>query len=113
MKQTRVCPKCGGQDIVVMRGRKAQDKVPLPFDGYLWTERYLCCTCGYLESWVDVDAFVRKGGKAYWEKKEAAEQDLDEMDTYWKEQLREKKEKEAQQQRAGEKQKNRRDDPWT
>ena len=113
MKKTKVCPKCGGQDIVVIRGRDAQDRVRLPLDDYLWAERYLCCTCGYMESWVDAEAFVRKGGKAYWEKKEASEQDWDQMDAYWKEQLRKKREKEAQQERTEEKRKHRRDDPWT
>ena len=106
MKNSKICPKCGGQDIVVIRGRDAQDRVRLPLDDYLWAERYLCCTCGYMESWVDPEKFVKKGGKSYW-----AEQEDD--DAYWREKLREKREKEAQQERTEEKRKNRRDDPWT
>lgn len=114
MKNTGVCPKCGGQEIAVMRG-----KLDTGYGSRLrgrrddpYVDRYLCCACGYLESWVDPDEFVRSGSKEYWEKWEgrtaAIEQEQAELDK-----RRVEREAAAQREREAEKRKNaRRDDPW-
>ena len=115
MKQSGVCPKCGGKDIATMRSDLNSSSDPrvrtaggffLSYQDFLPVERYLCCICGYMESWVNPEEFVKQGGKSFWEKQE-------EDDAYWREKLREKREKEAQQEHAEEKRKNRREDPWT
>lgn len=59
MKKTKVCPKCGGTDILrvegnvgpngagnnLMLGKTIFSAVALP--------RYVCCGCGYAEEWAD------------------------------------------------------------
>ena len=59
MKNVRVCPKCGGTDILRIegdvRGYGAGNNV---FTGAtilsaVPVERYLCGTCGYSEEWID------------------------------------------------------------
>lgn len=61
MKNTKTCPKCNGSDILIidgyagaygsgnniMTGSLIFSAVPV--------NRYLCCTCGYSEEWVDVE----------------------------------------------------------
>ncbi len=52
MRNTHRCPKCGGTDIITVE--------PIQ-NGYLATgvfagaglERWVCCTCGFSEEWVD------------------------------------------------------------
>ena len=64
MKNHKVCPKCAGTDI-----RRAEGKVfrggggnniqlgmlssPVP------VHRYICCSCGYAEEWVDEEDLVK------------------------------------------------------
>lgn len=121
MKNTGVCPKCGGQEIAVMRGKLAFDHDPrvrtrggmmVTLHDMVPVDRYLCCACGYMESWVDAKEFVQNGGKEFWEKQEKKERAEDETETYWREKLQEKREKEAEQHKARDKQGNERDDPW-
>lgn len=59
MKQSKICPKCGGTDILrveghvgshgagnnIMLGKSIFSAVAVP--------RYVCCKCGYAEEWVD------------------------------------------------------------
>ena len=114
MKHTGVCPKCGGREIVVMRGKLDTgygSRVRGQYDDP-YVNRYLCCACGYLESWVNPEEFVRSGGKEYWEKWEkqmsALEGEQAELDR-----LRAEREQAARQKPAGEKRNDtRRDDPW-
>ena len=61
MKNSRQCPKCGGNNIVVIQN----DGHPDGTYGYnimcgattlskiVFVERYICCDCGYTEEWVD------------------------------------------------------------
>ena len=72
MKNSKICPKCQSSDI-------------LRFDGYMGpygsgnnlmvgatifsainVNRYICCTCGYTEEWIDREDIekVRKSKKA-------------------------------------------------
>lgn len=59
MKKTKICPKCGGTDILrveglvssygagnnLMIGKTILSAIALP--------RYVCTDCGYAEEWVD------------------------------------------------------------
>ena len=109
MKNTGVCPKCGGQEIVVMRGNLNDGSDPrVRIKGLLSSKpqyfvpvnRYLCCACGYLESWVNSEEFVRSGGKEYWEK--------------WEKQMSALEGEQAAQRESAEQKRNntRRNDPW-
>ncbi|MBQ8647365.1 MAG: hypothetical protein IJ484_04415 [Oscillospiraceae bacterium] len=57
MKNTHICPKCGGSDLVRIEGKVNQygnvvltgvtvfSAVPV--------QRYVCCSCGFSEEWFD------------------------------------------------------------
>lgn len=59
MKNTHICPKCNGNDIVRIVGKEglygSGNNIPVG-----WTKpavlvnRYLCCDCGYSEEWIDI-----------------------------------------------------------
>lgn len=59
MKRTRRCPKCGGTDILRVDGYTgaygAGNNIMVGatiFSG-VNVNRYICCTCGYTEEWID------------------------------------------------------------
>lgn len=59
MKRTRRCPKCGGTDILRVDGYTgaygAGNNIMVGatiFSG-VNVNRYVCCTCGYTEEWID------------------------------------------------------------
>lgn len=59
MKWSRFCPKCGGDDILVIKGSSgaygAGNNIPvgmIVFSAVL-VNRYLCCKCGYSEEWIN------------------------------------------------------------
>lgn len=112
MKNSKVCPKCGGRDLITVPSVDSQFSVGVR--GPLPVERYLCLTCGYLESWMDLEAFTRMGAREYWEKLRLAEEsdrrfgaDL----AYYSEKARQEREQPA---KSPEKtKKKRREDPWT
>ncbi len=74
MKQTKICPKCGGIDLLVvpgnagaygtgnniMTGATIFSAVPV--------NRYVCLSCGYSEEWIDKDD-IEKLKKKYDQKK--------------------------------------------
>ena len=70
----------------------ARRKQPPPYGGLgpppLDIRLYLCPDCGYMEQWVDPKQFQSAGGRAYWEAYAAREKELEEMESYWQEQLR-------------------------
>ena len=112
MKNSRVCPKCGGRDIITVPSVDSQFSVGLR--GPLLVERCLCLTCGYLESWMDLEAFTRMGAREYWEKLRLAEEsdrrfgaDL----AYYSERARQEREQTVK--APQETTKKRREDPWT
>lgn len=59
MKQSKTCPKCGSKEILRVEGRTgihgegnnfylgrtSMSSVDVP--------RYVCCSCGYAEEWID------------------------------------------------------------
>lgn len=60
MKHTAVCPKCGSEEVVRMAQRQ-----PLMFG--VWPRYYICCRCGYTETWIAQDELdkVRKHRYSY------------------------------------------------
>lgn len=73
MKNRKVCPKCGGADILIVdgevRGYGAGNNIMLGASIFSAVEvdRYICCSCGYTEEWVnmrDMEA-IRKSKKAH------------------------------------------------
>ena len=59
MKWSRFCPKCGGDDILVIKGSSGAygtgNNIPAGatiFSAVL-VNRYLCCKCGYSEEWIN------------------------------------------------------------
>ena len=56
MKKSNICPKCGSNDILMIPGSSGAygvgNNIPL-FFSYVKVNRYLCCTCGFSEEWID------------------------------------------------------------
>ncbi|MBQ6896551.1 MAG: hypothetical protein IJN69_05015 [Oscillospiraceae bacterium] len=60
MKNTKTCPKCGSNDIIrfdgssgdygnnILTGLTALSCIPV--------NRYICCSCGFTEEWIDKEA---------------------------------------------------------
>ena len=73
MKNTKICPKCGYSDIVVIEGHTGAYGVGnnIPVGMTIWSyanvTRYLCASCGYSEEWIDkadIERIKKKyGGK--------------------------------------------------
>lgn len=65
MKQSRICPKCGSTDILLIPGKAGAygvgNNVPVgaTIFTYVPVDRYLCCSCGYSEEWIDRDSIPR------------------------------------------------------
>ncbi len=59
MKNTGVCPKCGGNDILVVPGKAGAygtgNNIPtgLTIFSSVMVDRYVCCSCGFSEEWID------------------------------------------------------------
>ena len=61
MKNTGCCPKCHSRNIVRVPDNAHRyasgHSIAITTSGYLWNEclltRYVCCDCGYVESWVE------------------------------------------------------------
>lgn len=69
MKNTRVCPKCSGTGILIIKGNIGPygvgNNIPAGLS-YAKVDRYLCTSCGYSEEWVnseDIGRLVKKYGK--------------------------------------------------
>lgn len=69
MKQSGICPKCAGMDILLIPGRVgvygAGNNIPVGWTNLsaVKVNRYLCCRCGYSEEWIDkadIPALVAK-----------------------------------------------------
>ena len=112
MKNSGICPKCGGREVVPVpsadayRARTVGDPLPV--------ERYLCMRCGYLESWLDLEAFARMGGREHWEELRRAEESDRKFGAdlaYYSEKARQEREQSAKS--PEETKKKRREDPWT
>lgn len=59
MKNTHICPKCGGTDILMIPGKAGaygtgnNIQVGMTNLSAILVDRYLCCACGYSEEWID------------------------------------------------------------
>lgn len=60
MKNTHVCPKCGGGDIVRVPDNPSRHAsgnniytTRATLLGKIPVIRYVCCGCGYVENWVE------------------------------------------------------------
>lgn len=59
MKQKRICPKCGSADILRIPGKSGPygtgNNIPAGWSIFsaVLVHRYLCCSCGYSEEWID------------------------------------------------------------
>lgn len=59
MKNTRVCPKCGSDDIRIMDGSCGMygsgNNICLGTTLFsaVMVNRYICCSCGFTEEWID------------------------------------------------------------
>lgn len=59
MKDTHICPKCGGSDILKIPGTAgaygAGNNIMVGMTNLsaVLVNRYLCCLCGYSEEWID------------------------------------------------------------
>ena len=58
MKHTKVCPKCGSRDIILIEGYKGPygtgNNIQVGFTTFsaIPVDRYLCGKCGYSEEWI-------------------------------------------------------------
>lgn len=72
MKSFKVCPKCKGNDILRIPGKcgahgagnNIQVHSSFIFGAVLVT-RYLCCSCGYSEEWIDKQEDIEKLKERY------------------------------------------------
>ena len=61
MKNTKICPKCQSNDIIMIPGRAEaygvgnNIKVGATVFSAVMVHRYLCCSCGYSEEWVNTE----------------------------------------------------------
>ena len=55
MRNGHPCPKCGGTDVVrcQAKGLGRYDEIPEGIFGGAQMNRWVCCTCGYCELWMD------------------------------------------------------------
>lgn len=59
MKQSGICTKCQGTDIIRVEGSAkgygAGNNIPIGMTifSYVKVPRYVCGTCGYVEEWLD------------------------------------------------------------
>lgn len=59
MKNSRICPKCAGTDIVYIKGRCGAYRsgnnilVGMTIFSAIPVNRYVCMKCGYSEEWID------------------------------------------------------------
>lgn len=56
MKNTNKCPKCGSEEVVLVKGTKDRYDIGnnISLGGVLvMVDKYVCCDCGYCEEWID------------------------------------------------------------
>jgi hypothetical protein len=59
MKNTKLCPKCNGSDILKIPGKSGpygsgnNIQTGWTIFSAILVHRYLCCSCGFSEEWID------------------------------------------------------------
>ena len=83
MKHTGTCPKCGGTELLYVEGKAGaygsgnHISTGLTIYSSVGVHRWICCSCGFTEEWVDLDDIpaLRKkypkmnGGASSWHTK--------------------------------------------
>ena len=68
MKMSKICPKCEGTDILLIKGSVGAygsgNNIPASTFTYAKVDRYLCTRCGFSEEWVDRE-YIEKLRKKY------------------------------------------------
>ena len=69
MKNTKICPKCGSNDILRIEGTNngygGGNNIKSSVFGVALVTRYLCCNCGFSEEWIEKDEDIKKLKKKY------------------------------------------------
>ena len=66
MKNSRICPKCNSNDLIRIPGKNGPygsgNNIPtgLTVFSAVKVTRYLCCSCGYSEEWIDSKKDIEK-----------------------------------------------------
>ncbi len=72
MKNTRICPKCGSNDIAVVDGSAGAygsgNNIMLggPIVSAVKVARYICGSCGFTEEWIGADGLKRLAQSNKW-----------------------------------------------
>ena len=70
MKNRRICPKCNSTDILLIPGKAGaygsgnNIQTGMTIFSAVLVHRYICCTCGYSEEWIDKED-IQKLKKKY------------------------------------------------
>ena len=70
MKNRRICPKCNSTDILLVPGKAGaygsgnNIQTGMTIFSAVLVHRYVCCSCGYSEEWIDKDD-IQKVKKKY------------------------------------------------
>jgi ribosomal protein S27AE len=70
MKNKKICPKCQSSSIVRVDGFRgvygSGNYIMTSFSSAVIVNRYICCSCGYTEEWIDEEDIetVLKSSKA-------------------------------------------------
>lgn len=75
MKNSQICPKCQGQDIMrIPRNSDSYGRnfVSTGFISAVPVIRYICGHCGYTEEWIDTPADLKKLREQYYEEENGA-----------------------------------------
>ena len=70
MKNKRICPKCNSTDILLIPGKAGaygsgnNIQTGMTIFSAVLVHRYVCCSCGYSEEWIDKDD-IQKVKKKY------------------------------------------------
>ena len=72
MKNTRICPKCGGTDIAIVDGSVGaygsgnNIMIGATVFNAVKVDRYICGSCGFTEEWINRDGLDRLARSARW-----------------------------------------------
>lgn len=70
MKNKRICPKCNSTDILLVPGKAGaygsgnNIQTGMTIFSAVLIHRYVCCSCGYSEEWIDKED-IQKLKKKY------------------------------------------------
>ena len=70
MKNIRICPKCNSSDILLVPGKAGaygsgnNIQTGMTVFSAVLVHRYVCCSCGYSEEWIDKED-IQKLKKKY------------------------------------------------